>query len=130
MEMASPNQDSGMDEDAFEALALALDLGAGDINAQATNGETAIHNAVFRGTMKGLRLLAERGAKLDIKSKRGKIPIEDALFGIPGGSVVRSTARPDAAKVLHEFMVAQGILSPGPDVDKARYEFGGVKIEK
>lgn len=129
MEMSSPNQDSGMDEDAFQALKLALQLGAGDIDAVNRSGETALHNAVFRGTTKGLRLLAEHGAKLDIKSKRGKIPIEDALFGIPGGSVVKSTARPDSAKVLHEFMVAQGLPSPGYELDKSRYNFD-VKVEK
>ena len=52
------------------------------------------------------------------------MPIDDALKGIPGAGTSRSTPKPEAAKLLHELMVAQGLPSPGPDIDKSRYNFG------
>ena len=124
MEMGNPNQDSGMDTDAAEALKLALALGAGDIDAVNRAGDSALHAAVFRAKPRAIQILAEHGAKLNIKNRRGTMPIDDALNGVRGGSASKSIAKPEAAKVLHELMVAQGLPSPGWEVDKSRYNFG------
>ena len=124
MEMGNPNQDSGTDPDAAEALRLSLALGAGDINAVNRAGDTALHAAVFRATPLAIQILVEHGATLNIKNRRGTMAIDDALNGIKGGSASKSVAKPEAAKALHEAMVAQGLPSPGSEVDKSRYNFG------
>ena len=124
MEMGNPNQDSGTDPDAAEALKLALALGAGDIDAVNKKDDSALHAAVFRATPTAIRILAEHGATLNIKNGRGTMPIDDALNGITGGSSSKSITKPEAAKVLHELMVAQGLPSPGLEIDMSRYDFG------
>jgi hypothetical protein len=129
LEMQNANEDSGTDADSFEALTLAINLGAGDINALDKNGDTAVHGAVFRQTQDNIRLLAANGAKLDVKDKRGKMAIDDALNGIPGANTARSSPRPEAAKVLYSLMVERGLNPPDPTVDKRRYNFG-VTVEK
>ena len=108
-------------------MKLAIALGAGDINAVNRAGETALHGAVFRATTRNVELLVEHGAKLDVVSKRGTMPIDDALNGIPKANNSRTHPKPVAAKVLHEAMVAQGLPSPGFEIDKSRYNYG-VKV--
>ena len=127
IEMSNPNTDSGTDADSLEALKLAIALGAGNINAVNKAGETALHGAVFRATTRNVELLVEHGAKLDVVSKRGTMPIDDALNGIPKANNSRTHPKPVAAKVLHEAMVAQGLPSPGFEIDKSRYNYG-VKV--
>ena len=53
---------------------MALDLGA-DVNASNQNGDTALHGAAAHGYAKVIQLLADSGAKLDVKNKRGKTPL-------------------------------------------------------
>ena len=128
VEMTNPNEDSGTDADSFEALKLAIALGAGDVSAANNDGDTPVHGATFRQTQNNIRLLAEHGAQLDVRNKRGVLAIEDALNGIPGANNSRRTPKPDAAKVLYELMVARGLNPPDPNIDKTRYNFG-VKVE-
>jgi uncharacterized protein len=124
VEMANANEDSGTDADSLAALTVALKLGAGDINAVDKNGDTAVHGAVFRQTQANLQLLAAYGAKLDVKNKRGALPIEEARDGVTGGNTARSSPRPEAAKVLYSLMVERGLNPPDPTVNKSRYNFG------
>jgi hypothetical protein len=56
-----------------------------DINAFNTNGATAIHSAVQRGAEKVVKYLADNGAKLDMKNKQGRTPLDIAL-GVGGGA--------------------------------------------
>jgi hypothetical protein len=111
------------------ALTLAIELGAGDIDATDKNGDSAVHGAVFRQTQDHLRLLAAHGARLDFKNKRGMMAIDDARNGVPGGNTARSSPRPEAAKVLYALMLDRGLSPPDPNVDKRRYNFG-VTTEK
>jgi uncharacterized protein len=64
----------------FHAVQLLLDHGA-DINAAAANGETLLHRGVTRGDA-FVRLLVERGARLDLTDEGGRTPLDVAL-GVP-----------------------------------------------
>jgi uncharacterized protein len=66
------------DEDrALEAARVALDLGA-DANAANDAGDTALHGAASKGYNTIVQLLADRGARLDVKDKRGRTPLASA----------------------------------------------------
>ena len=72
------------EESSLEAIKLCMDHGV-DINAFNTNGQTAVHAAVNRGALKVVRYLADNGAKLDMKDKHGRTPLDVAL-GVGGGA--------------------------------------------
>jgi uncharacterized protein len=76
----------GTDEDALEALKLCMAQGL-DVNQANNKGETALHGAADRGSDLLVKYLAEHGAKLDAKSKRGFTPLDIAMgkdsFGLP-----------------------------------------------
>jgi ankyrin repeat protein len=65
---------------AFQAIALCLDRGA-DVNAANANGETLLHLGVNRGEA-FVKLLADRGARVDLKDKTGRTPLGIAM-GVP-----------------------------------------------
>jgi hypothetical protein len=71
------------EESTLEALKLCVERGV-DINAFNTNGQTALHNAVSRNAPKVVTFLAEQGAKLDMRDKQGRMPLDIAL-GVGGG---------------------------------------------
>ena len=56
------------------AVAAAIDLGA-DINATNQAGDTALHAAAARGLNTVVQLLADKGAQLNVKNKRGLTPL-------------------------------------------------------
>ena len=66
------------EDSSIEAVKLCLDRGV-DINAFNTTGTTAVHSAVQRGAQKVVRFLAEHGAKLDMKNKQGRTPLDIAM---------------------------------------------------
>jgi ankyrin repeat protein len=68
------NEDSGRNEDAVEAIKVALDAGS-DVNTINTDGDTALHGAAFRGSNEIVQMLVDRGAQLDIKNKLGFTPL-------------------------------------------------------
>ena len=72
-----------VERDVVEALRLCLAAG-GDINAADTRGQTALHGAALQGLDQVVRFLAEHGAMLDAKDKRGFTPL-DAALGLAGG---------------------------------------------
>jgi len=66
------------DEDrALEAARLALDLGA-DVNAANNAGDTALHGAASKEYDAIVQLLADKGARLEAKNKRGRTPLTAA----------------------------------------------------
>jgi ankyrin repeat protein len=72
------------DKTAIEAIRLCLDKGA-DINAANANGETALHLAVTQADTI-VSFLAERGARLDLKDRQGRTPLDVAMgVGDAGG---------------------------------------------
>jgi ankyrin repeat protein len=66
------------EQGSIEAIKLCLDRGA-DINAFNASGQTAMHSAAARGADGIVRFLAEQGAKLDMKNKQGRTPLDLAL---------------------------------------------------
>lgn len=68
----------------LEAIKLCVARGM-DIDAFNANGQTIVHLAVQRGNNSIVRYLAESGAKLDMKNKQGRTPMDIALgVGAPG----------------------------------------------
>ena len=86
-----------LESEVLEAVQIALDLGA-DVNATDADGNTALHGAAIRGVNSAVRLLLERGAKIDAKNNRGRIPLniaEDASD---------ARAQPETAALLRKLM--------------------------
>jgi ankyrin repeat protein len=67
------------EEEALAAIRLALDSGV-NVNAQNTTGDTALHTAATTGGGQPaiIRLLVERGARLDVKNKSDRTPFDAA----------------------------------------------------
>ena len=65
---------SRSEEEYLEAAKLCLDKGA-DVNAVNKQGFTAMHGAANRGFDKMVQLLADHGAKLDVKDSQGRTPM-------------------------------------------------------
>jgi ankyrin repeat protein len=65
--------------EALAAIRLALDAGV-DVNAQNTAGDTVLHTAATTGGGQPalIRLLVERGARLDVKNKADRTPLDAA----------------------------------------------------
>jgi ankyrin repeat protein len=59
---------------ALEAVQLALQLG-GDVNATNGKGDTALHVAAVKGSNAIVQLLADKGARLDVRNKLGQTPL-------------------------------------------------------
>ena len=92
---------------AIEAIQLLLDRGI-DINAQANDGQTAVHGAALQGYDDVIRFLAAKGAKLDTQDKDGFTALDVALgkaggFGFSGKEGV---VREATAALLRELMAA------------------------
>jgi ankyrin repeat protein len=58
----------------LEAVQLCYDLGM-DVNAVNSMGLTALHGAANRGSDDIIRFLVDKGAKLDVKDKEGRTPL-------------------------------------------------------
>jgi ankyrin repeat protein len=66
----------------IQAIQICLDHGV-DINAFNNNGQTALHRAAQRGADQVVKFLAEHGAKLDMKDKQNRTPVDMALLPTP-----------------------------------------------
>ena len=72
---AAPSYDQGPPEEAVATIELLLARGL-DINATNTNGDTALHAAVTgRASHEIVKVLVERGARLDVQNKRNLTPL-------------------------------------------------------
>jgi ankyrin repeat protein len=75
---ALPTRDRGTDQGAVDAIELLLAAPGADINAVNDAGDTALHGAVQRGSEVVIRFLAAHGARLDVKNKQGRTPLDVA----------------------------------------------------
>jgi ankyrin repeat protein len=69
----------------LEAVTAAWELG-GDVNAVNAAGETALHGAAHIRSDALVRFLAEKGAQLSVKNKRGETPLMVSERTIAAGS--------------------------------------------
>jgi len=65
-----------------ECLKVLVASGA-DVNAQDEHGNTALHGAAARGADQIIQFLVEHGAKLNVKNKQDRTPL-DLAMGIGG----------------------------------------------
>ena len=79
----------------IDAVTRALDAGA-DVNARTGSGDTALHLAASRRLDNIIRLLAERGATLDVRNARGQTPLGLALSGPRGLAALYNPGDADA----------------------------------
>jgi ankyrin repeat protein len=98
----------------LDAVKLALDLGA-DVNAATANGDTALHGAASSNLDAVVELLVEKGAKLDVKNKRGQTPLQLATSGRAqgqggGGNDGGGGQNPDARKKTAELLRKLGAV--------------------
>ena len=100
----SDGQSHGSQSEAPEALKLCLEWG-GDVNAANDVGYTALHGAAFRGANDVVKLLVEKGAKMDVKNQEGRLPVNmaEGMHIGPGGWVEHE----DTAALLRKLMAAQ-----------------------
>ena len=101
--------------DSLAALKLLADANV-DLDAFNVNGETAIHRAAARGADSIVSYLAERGARLDQKDRRGRTPL-DVAMGVGGGGGGRGgppQVRKTTADLLRRLMQARGLTVPAP----------------
>ncbi len=68
--------------DFVECMKLLVQSGA-DVNAVNDRGDTAMHGAAARGADQIVQFLADHGAKLDIKNKQDRTPL-DVAMGVGG----------------------------------------------
>ena len=95
----------GTNEEALEAVKLALELG-GDVNAADVNRDTAMHGAALRESAGLIRFLLSKGARLDVRNVIGWTPLTIAEGVRYPNSFTRS---PETAAVLREL----GAKDPG-----------------
>jgi ankyrin repeat protein len=91
--------------EAIESIQLLLAAGA-NVNAAEARGQTALHGAAFWGMNQLVQFLADHGARLDAKDKRGFTPL-DAALGRAGGNGFggnRIDVHKDTAELLEKLM--------------------------
>ena len=82
--------------DPIEAIKLFLETGA-DVNAANDLGFTAMHYAAQGGRNRIIEVLAGSAAKLDVKNKAGKTPLDLAMTPGPTGRYMEIDGIPQTA---------------------------------
>ena len=114
----SPGEDAGTESEVLEAVQVALDLGA-DVNAVDNNGETAMHAAAYKNLPKVVKLLAAKGAKVDLWNRQDKFgwtPLAIAV-GYRFGNFKPS---PETEAAVREVMIAAGVTPPKTIIAKTQ----------
>jgi hypothetical protein len=100
-------------KDAIETITLLVAAGT-DINGTDTQGRTAAHGAALWGLTDVIKFLHAKGAKLDVKDKRGLTALDHAM-GLAGGFGFGGTAavvQDETAKVIVELGGIKGTPIP------------------
>jgi len=98
----------GTEDDTIEGMKLLLARGT-DVNATNGDGETAMHGAAQRGADRVVQFLADHGARLDVKNKEGRTPMDEAR-GQADTSAEDNVRRPEhksTQALLERLMQAQ-----------------------
>jgi ankyrin repeat protein len=100
------------EEDSLASVKLAVEAGV-DLDAFNVNGDTAMHRAAARGADSIVAYLGERGARLDLKDRRGRTPLDVALgVGGGGGRGGPPQVRKTTADLIRRLMQARGLTVP------------------
>ena len=93
------------EEQAIASIKLCLEAGA-DVNATDNQGETALHGAAQKGYDHVVQFLADHGAKLDAKDKKGRTPLDAAngLMGNGGFDGTRRDVHETTAALIRKLM--------------------------
>ena len=108
---SSPGEDAGTDNEAVEAVKVALELG-NDINAVDNNGETAMHGAAYKNLPGVVQYLADRGARIEVwnqKNKFGWTP----LWIADGHGFGNYKPSPETMAVFRRIMSKVGVSTAG-----------------
>lgn len=103
-------------------MKLCLDLGI-DPNAADDEGRTALHGAAHKGSNDVVKLLAERGAKLDARDLGSRDTVNGAMLGVTwepinyAQGLVRvgvqsAIPHPETADLLRKMMTDRGLPIP------------------
>jgi len=107
----APGENPGTHEEALAAVKLAYEAGGGDVNAVNTEGDSALHGAVYRGgAIPVIEFLVAQGAKLDAVNEFGWMPVT-AADGLEYTPAVLKRY-PEAAALLRRMMAEQGLPVP------------------
>jgi ankyrin repeat protein len=109
-------------EATLDAVKMLLDLGL-DVNAQADTGRTALHGAAHKGRTDVIQVLADHGAKLDVRdygntdNRGGKLAVHtwqpvDYADGLVRVGVQSAIGHPEAGLLLRKLMTAAGLQAP------------------
>jgi uncharacterized protein len=99
-------KDYSTDREMLEAVKVLVARGV-DVNAVNDNGQTAMHFAV-RVSDDIVRFLADSGAKVDVKDKQGRTPLDAALgMGVRGRAGGPVEVREATAALLRQLMGAK-----------------------
>ena len=118
---SSPPEDPGTEAEVVDAIKIALEFG-NDINAVDKNGETVMHAAAYKQVPAAIRLLAAKGAKVEIwnrKNKKGWTPLW-VTKGVHRGMNIQQSPATEAA--VREVMIAAGVepvVPPDSSVEPA-----------
>ena len=99
-------ESAGTNEEAFEAVQLAWELGDHNVNGADDRGYTALHGAALRGANPIVEFLAERGADLLAESNEGWTPLRIADGVHYTGTVKRAD---HTAELLRQVMKDRGV---------------------
>jgi ankyrin repeat protein len=110
----------------LQAIAMLLDLGL-DPNHANNEGRTALMGAALKGRPDVIRLLVERGAKLDTRDRGSRdthipgAPVAGVTFqaidyadGLVRVGVQSAIERPEASALLRKLMEERGLAVPAP----------------
>jgi uncharacterized protein len=103
-------ESAGTNEEAFEAVKLAYELGSKDVNASDDFGYAPLHGAALRGSPEIIQFLVDRGADLSAKTKAEGWTALRIADGVYYTSTVK-LAR-DAGELLRRLMLARGLPVP------------------
>jgi len=93
----APNFSRNAPDSWMAAVKYCLDLGA-DVKAQAENGYGVLHGVAFRGDNDMINFLVDKGARADIKTKKGDSPADMA-----NGPFQHSIPHPDTVALLEKL---------------------------
>jgi ankyrin repeat protein len=117
----APDEEAGTEDECLAAVTWLLSLGA-DVNVTDKKGETAMHGAAYKSLPKMVKLLADRGAKVDVwnhKNKHGWTPVMIAEGFRPGNFKPSVETLEALLAVLRDAGVPVPAPTPRPDPAKA-----------